>query len=122
MADIDEVRRAAMRILEEEVGGPGKAAAIAGMTRPQWVNLRTGAPDSKTGVPRGMRKATARRIEAAFGKPDGWMDFADLTDPRYQAEDDGFAKVEKAWQVASPAEKGFVTAWADAVLSANPDT
>lgn len=67
-----------METLEQEAGGATAAASRAGMSYSQWVNLRSGAADSKTGKPRGMRKATARKIEAAFNKPDGWLDYLEL--------------------------------------------
>lgn len=44
------------------------------MSASQYINLRKGAKDSKTGKRRGMRKETARRIEKATGKPFGWLD------------------------------------------------
>lgn len=74
MYDIDEVRRKAMGVLEKEACGPVAAAKRAGMSYSQWANLRSGALDSKTGKPRGMRKETARKIEAAFGRAEGWLD------------------------------------------------
>lgn len=40
----------------------------------QFYNLRDGAPDSKTGKPRGMRKETAWKIEDAAGVPRGYLD------------------------------------------------
>lgn len=46
----------------------------AGMSTTQFINLRDGAKDSKTGKPRGMRKATAWRIEDAAGVERGWLD------------------------------------------------
>lgn len=49
MHDIDEIRRKAMGVLEKEAGGPVAAAKQAGMSHSQWANLRSGAPDSKTG-------------------------------------------------------------------------
>ena len=60
MHDIDEIRRKAMGVLEKEAGGPVAAAKQAGMSHSQWANLRSGAPDSKTGKARGMRKETAQ--------------------------------------------------------------
>lgn len=74
MIDIDDIRRANIRRLEAEFGGPAELAARIGMTPAQLINLRNGARDSKTGRPRGMRKETARRIEAGVGKPEGWLD------------------------------------------------
>lgn len=72
--DIDEIRRVNMRAIEKEAGTPTAAANLVGMTLAQFSNLRDGAKDSKTGRPRGMRKDTARKIESAAGKPEGWLD------------------------------------------------
>jgi len=72
--DIDEIRRRNLRQIEQEYGGAAGAAAAVGMSPAQFINLRTGAKDSKTGKPRGMRKETARRIEQALRKPEGWLD------------------------------------------------
>lgn len=74
MKDIDEIRRDNLRLLERERGGPADAARAVHMSLAQFANLRDGAKDSKTGKPRGMRKETARRIEAAAEKPEGWLD------------------------------------------------
>lgn len=74
MKDIDQVRRANMIVLEREAGGPTAAAARLGWSQAQWSNLRAGALDSKTGKSRGMRKETARKIEAAFKRPAHWLD------------------------------------------------
>lgn len=84
MHDIDEIRRKAMGVLEKEAGGPVAAAKQAGMSHSQWANLRSGAPDSKTGKARGMRKETARKIEAAFAKPEvgsTWQTSSTRTSP-----------------------------------------
>lgn len=74
MKDIDEIRRANMAVLEAEAGGPTAAAKRLGWDQSQWSNLRHGAKDSQTQKRRGMRKATARRIEEAFGRPALWLD------------------------------------------------
>lgn len=74
MKDIDAIRRENLRLIEKEVGGTTEAATLCGMSPSQFANLRDGAKDSKTGKPRGMRKETARRIEAAAGKQPGWLD------------------------------------------------
>lgn len=74
MKDIDQIRRENMAVLEQEANGPTAAAARLSWSQSQWSNLRSGAPDSKTGKPRGMRKETARRIEAAFERAQGWLD------------------------------------------------
>ncbi|MFU1927635.1 S24 family peptidase [Bordetella hinzii] len=74
MKDIDQIRRANLRLIEQDAGGPSAAAKLLGMAPAQFMNLRDGAKDSKTGKPRGMRKETARRIESAAGKVPGWLD------------------------------------------------
>lgn len=74
MKDIDQVRRDNLRRIEKECGGPAAAAKLLEMSPSQFTNLRDGARDSKTGKPRGMRKDTARRIEQAADKPQGWLD------------------------------------------------
>lgn len=119
MKDIDEMRRKAMALLEREAGGPVAAAAKVGMSYTQWANLRSGAADSKTGKPRGMRKQTARRIEAAFGRPEGWMDAADLVeDLNAPGGLDDFALVMNAWEIADASTRGVALAWARATLAA----
>ncbi|HEM7897001.1 TPA: hypothetical protein U2L33_001033 [Burkholderia cenocepacia] len=74
MKDIDEIRRDNLRLLEKEAGSATAAANLLNMSLAQYTNLRDGAKDSKTGNRRGMRKATARRIDQAARKPAGWLD------------------------------------------------
>lgn len=81
MKDIDQIRRENMARIEADAGGPTAAAALAGMSQAQWSNLRSGAADSKTGKQRGMRKETARKIEAGAGKPLGWLDLPPSSTP-----------------------------------------
>lgn len=115
--DIDEIRRQAMGLLEKEAGGPVAAAKRAGMGYSQWANLRSGAPDSKSGKPRGMRKETARKIEKSFGKPEGWLDVADLIMPQPQQGPD-FETVSSAWSIASDSERAVILTWARAIITA----
>lgn len=63
-----------MRLIQHEAGGPTAAAKLVNMSTSQFVQLRDGVPDAKTGKPRGMRKETARKIEKAADKPEGWLD------------------------------------------------
>jgi len=72
--DIDQIRRDNICRLEKAFGGGAALAKIVKMSDSQYYNLRNGAKDSKTGKPRGMRRATAHRFEIACGKPPGWMD------------------------------------------------
>lgn len=72
--DIDEIRRQNILTIEKEIGSPKLTADRVGMTYAQYVNLRDGALDSRSGKPRGMRKETAWRFDDAGGKPRGWLD------------------------------------------------
>jgi hypothetical protein len=66
-----------------------------------------------------MRKETARKIEIAFGKPEGWLDLADLIDPGFPPDDPGFDLVTRAWNIADEASRAVPLAWANAVLAAS---
>lgn len=72
--DIDDIRRANIRLLQQSAGSARLAADKVGMTYAQFVNYRDGAKEAKTGKVRGMRKETAWRIEDAFNMPRGWLD------------------------------------------------
>lgn len=49
-------------------------AAKIGCSASQYSQWMNGSENSGTGKPRGMRPSSARRIEKATGKPEGWMD------------------------------------------------
>lgn len=72
--DIDSIRRQNIKALEDTFETPADFAKAVGMAYAQYVNLRDGAKDSKTGKPRGMRKETAWRFEDVCNKPRGWLD------------------------------------------------
>ena len=72
--DIDEIRRLNICALEAIAGSPKSTAERVGMTYVQYVNLRDGAKDARSGKQRAMRKETAWRFEDAFGKARGWLD------------------------------------------------
>lgn len=74
MQRIEEIYRARLRLLVEELGTQRALAERiekAPAQISQWLNA---SPDSKTGKPRTMDRQTAREIERLFPKPDGWMD------------------------------------------------
>jgi phage repressor protein C with HTH and peptisase S24 domain len=71
--DIDEIRRANIRLLEKRLGAVFLAKQ-AGMSPSQFYNLRDGAKDYKTGKARGMRKETAWKIEDAANVLRGFLD------------------------------------------------
>ena len=57
--------------------GTAEALAEAAGTSPVYISmLRNRTADAKTGRPREMGTAMARRMEKAAGKPTGWMDQA----------------------------------------------
>lgn len=76
MKGTDENRRNNMWLLEWETGSITAATATARLdwSHPQWSSLRNGTADSQTGKPSGMWKDITRKIEAAFGKPECWLD------------------------------------------------
>ncbi|NDV73004.1 hypothetical protein [Burkholderia cenocepacia] len=99
MKEIDEIRRDNLRTIEAEHGGPAAAAAVLGMSHSQFTNLRDGAKDSKTGRPRGMRTATARKIDVLAGKPAGWLDTdhsVTPTNPQALEQPAGWDKLSQA--------------------------
>lgn len=74
MKDIDEIRRSNLALIVQELGSVTALAQRLERSDSQVSQLINGSANSKTGRPRGMRKETARRIEAAAGKPAGWLD------------------------------------------------
>lgn len=74
MQTIDDTRHERLLQLIEEHRTQAALAKVIGKSPAQisqWVNR---SPNSKTGKPRVMDSATARDIERACGKPQGWMD------------------------------------------------
>ncbi|MDG9927441.1 MULTISPECIES: hypothetical protein [unclassified Pseudomonas] len=108
MKDIDEIRRSNMRLLEKEFGGLATVADRVGMSPSQFGNLRDGAKDSKTGKPRGMRKATARRIEEAAGKPAGWLDTDHSQSAETKIVEPPVSPLLRAYEQASPGDRAIV--------------
>lgn len=58
-----------------------KVATAADTSSIYLSQLRNRAVDRKTGRARDMGSSMARRLEAAFGKPPGWMDTPQLGEP-----------------------------------------
>lgn len=82
MKTVEEVRRARLVLLKEELGTLVALNAKIGLTArdstlSQIMNL---AKNSKTGKGKGMGSPMARKLEAACGKEVGWMD----TDPELE--------------------------------------
>lgn len=74
MPTIDEIRRSNLATLITEFGGNKTFSERLGVSESQLSQWAKGAANSATGKPRGMRTDTAQRIEAAGGKPPGWLD------------------------------------------------
>lgn len=68
VATVSDVRRENARLLAKEVGGLAAFARRIGRADP-YVSQVIGANPQ-----RGIGHAMARHIEAAFGKPQGWLD------------------------------------------------
>jgi hypothetical protein len=119
MKDIDEIRRDNLRMIEAEKGGPAAAAAACGMSQAQFTNLRDGAKDSKTGKRRGMRAATARKIENRTGKPGGWMDQDHAPDLAVSARET--KHVPTGWEQLDEIGRGQVEAFIKGLLSRPPE-
>jgi len=74
MNTIEHIHRENLQTLAREFGGVAAVAAKIGCSSSQYSQWMNGSENSGTGKPRGMRPASARRIEKATGKPTGWMD------------------------------------------------
>lgn len=122
--DTYESRRANLQMLiDREFGGNQAALATVLGLKPPQVNrwLSSTAKDTRK-----ITEESARRIERACGKEDGWLDFADLTevdqapaqDPAREAENNPELRVVlRAWQLATELDRAVVVSWARAVLS-----
>ena len=69
-----QIRLQNLQALVVEAGTLEKVAEAVGSTSVYLSQLRNGAPDRKSGRAREMGTSMARRLEAAFHKPNGWMD------------------------------------------------
>lgn len=74
MKTISEIRLDNLEILIAEKGTLEALATAAGSSSVYLSQIRNGATDQKTGKPRQMGNAIARRLEAACDRPKGWMD------------------------------------------------
>lgn len=77
----DEIRRENLEVAIKRLGTAAKLAEAA-KTSPAYLSqIRNRTPDSKSGTPKMMGDAMARRIEEALGEPNGWMDKSHLFKP-----------------------------------------
>jgi hypothetical protein len=78
MKTVEEIRHERLLSLIASHGSIAKLNVALGRTRTDSTlsQLKNKSADSKTGVPKMLGKAQARRIEATLGLPEGWMDTA----------------------------------------------
>jgi hypothetical protein len=76
MVEISAVRRQNLEALIAEAGTLERVAEAAGSSSVYLSQVRRQAVDRKSGRRREMGTPMARRLEAAYGKPSGWMDTA----------------------------------------------
>ena len=74
VATIDQIYRDNLKLLIAEVGGNQPLADLMGCSASQISQWLNASKDSKTGKPRSMSRATARKLEKVTGKEEGWMD------------------------------------------------
>ncbi len=76
MKTIAEIRRDNLMILIGEQGSMAALNEKIGLARTDATisQIKNQSPDSKTGVPKAMGDAFARRIEGQLGLEPGWMD------------------------------------------------
>lgn len=77
MKTVTQVRHEKLLGLIAEIGSVQAFATKIDASHSQISQLKTQAKHSKTGRPRAIGDSMARKIEAAFGKPTGWMDSDD---------------------------------------------
>lgn len=71
---IEEIRRARLKMIIEAEGSNRRVADMLGVSDSQLSQWKNASEDGKGGKPRSISSATARKIEGAFKKPEGWMD------------------------------------------------
>lgn len=74
MDTIDSIHRHRLALLIKEHGTQAALSKVIGKSPAQISQWLNASPDSKTGKPRTMDRTTARAIEKACKKAEGWMD------------------------------------------------
>jgi len=87
MKKVEDLRRENLEALVRAHGGTIEAVASACGTSPIYLSqIRNQTPDAKTKRPRQMGAQLARKLEAGYGKPSGWMDTQHLAAGEAPAE------------------------------------
>jgi hypothetical protein len=74
MQTVNEIRRQNLELLVQQHSTLEEVARLGSTSAVYLSQLRNGAIDQKTGKPRQMGSAMARRLETSCGKAPGWMD------------------------------------------------
>lgn len=114
MKKSSEIRRENLEIAIKRVGNAAKLAALASASAAYFSQIKGSAPESKTGKPKAMGDDVARRIEAAIGEPEGWMDVEHPPGPKaandHPIEQDTYdlAQLITLWWQAGPEGKKLI--------------
>lgn len=74
MKTIDEIRRDNLTVLITEAGGELALSERYGCTEANIKTMARAYKDSKSGTPKGIGTAAARKLESVMGKERGWLD------------------------------------------------
>lgn len=105
MKTISDIRRENLDALARQLGSVD-AVAAASSTSPVYLSqIKNQALDSKTGKPRQMGSALARKLEVGCGKPSGWMDTDHRSPPNVEPGPD----VKGVYPLLSSVQAGMWT-------------
>lgn len=91
MKTVTQTRHERLLELIAQMGSVQAFADKVGASHSQISQLKSRSKHSNTGKPRTIGNDMARRIEIAFGKPNGWMD---SIEPRDQLENGRYSPTE----------------------------
>ncbi len=114
MKKSSEIRRDNLAIAVKRAGSGVALAELAGVSAVYLSQVKASTPESKTGKPKTMGDDVARKIEAAIGEPEGWMDTAHVTD----ADAANDAPVARVGDLVSAAE---IAEWIELYATASDD-
>lgn len=77
MNRLSDIRHRNLLALIEEAGSAAKLAERTGLA-PAYISQMKNRTLTAAGSPRGIGHDAARKLEAGMGKPEGWLDHADL--------------------------------------------
>ncbi|MBR7961215.1 S24 family peptidase [Burkholderia vietnamiensis] len=108
MKTIDEIRRDNLQIAVSRFRTAAALAEAAGVASAYLSQIKNRTPESKTGKPKSMGDDVARKIEAALGEQEGWMDVQHI--PGDQEGSDIESKADLIKRLL-PDDKGNVVTW-----------